>query len=253
MNRFDIKGKKAIVTGGTRGLGHGMAEGLLEEGCEVVIVGSSEGVHRVAEEFRSRGFACHGVQADLGSREQTLACFRSCMELLGGDLDILVNAHGIQRRHQPEEFPLSDWDDVISVNLSSVFVLCQEAGRVMLPKGRGKIINIASMISFFGGQTIPAYAASKGGIAQLTKALSNDWAGKGIQINAIAPGYMATDMNTALMDPANPRYQQITDRIPAHRWGTPDAMKGICVFLASPASDYITGAVIPVDGGYLVK
>lgn len=253
MNRFDIKGKKAIVTGGTRGLGHGMAEGLLEEGCEVVIVGSSEGVHRVAEEFRSRGFACHGVQADLGSREQTLACFRSCMELLGGDLDILVNAHGIQRRHQPEEFPLSDWDDVISVNLSSVFVLCQEAGRVMLPKGRGKIINIASMISFFGGQTIPAYAASKGGVAQLTKALSNDWAGKGIQINAIAPGYMATDMNTALMDPANPRYQQITDRIPAHRWGTSDDMKGICVFLASPASDYITGAVIPVDGGYLVK
>ena len=230
-----------------------MAEGLLEEGCEVVIVGSSEGVHRVAEEFHSRGFACHGVQADLGSREQTLACFRSCMELLGGDLDILVNAHGIQRRHQPEEFPLSDWDDVISVNLSSVFVLCQEAGRVMLPKGRGKIINIASMISFFGGQTIPAYAASKGGVAQLTKALSNDWAGKGIQINAIAPGYMATDMNTALMDPANPRYQQITDRIPAHRWGTSDDMKGICVFLASPASDYITGAVIPVDGGNLVK
>ena len=230
-----------------------MAEGLLEEGCEVVIVGSSEGVHRVAEEFHSRGFACHGVQADLGSREQTLACFRSCMEMLGGDLDILVNAHGIQRRHQPEEFPLSDWDDVISVNLSSVFVLCQEAGRVMLPKGRGKIINIASMISFFGGQTIPAYAASKGGVAQLTKALSNDWAGKGIQINAIAPGYMATDMNTALMDPANPRYQQITDRIPAHRWGTSDDMKGICVFLASPASDYITGAVIPVDGGYLVK
>ena len=230
-----------------------MAEGLMEEGCEVVIVGSSEGVHRVAEEFHSRGFACHGVQADLGSREQTLACFRSCMELLGGDLDILVNAHGIQRRHQPEEFPLSDWDDVISVNLSSVFVLCQEAGRVMLPKGRGKIINIASMISFFGGQTIPAYAASKGGVAQLTKALSNDWTGKGIQINAIAPGYMATDMNTALMDPANPRYQQITDRIPAHRWGTSDDMKGICVFLASPASDYITGAVIPVDGGYLVK
>ena len=253
MNRFDIKGKKAIVTDGTRGLGHGMAEGLLEEGCEVVIVGSSEGVHRVAEDFHSRGFACHGVQADLGSREQTLACFRSCMELLGGDLDILVNAHGIQRRHQPEEFPLSDWDDVISVNLSSVFVLCQEAGRVMLPKGRGKIINIASMISFFGGQTSPAYAASKGGVAQLTKALSNDWAGKGIQINAIAPGYMATDMNTALMDPANPRYQQITDRIPAHRWGTSDDMKGICVFLASPASDYITGAVIPVDGGYLVK
>ena len=251
MNRFDIKGKKAIVTGGTRGLGHGMAEGLLEEGCEVVIVGSSEGVHRVAEEFRSRGFACHGVQADLGSREQTLACFRSCMELLGGDLDILVNAHGIQRRHQPEEFPLSDWDDVISVNLSSVFVLCQEAGRVMLPKGRGKIINIASMISFFGGQTIPAYAASKGGVAQLTKALSNDWAGKGIQINAIAPGYMDTEMSKDLQQMEQGK--QLTKRIPMGRWGHPEDLMGTVVFLASSASDYISGVTLPVDGGHLAS
>ena len=252
-NRFDIRGKKAIVTGGTRGLGKSMAEALLEEGCEVVIVGSSEGVYRSAEEFCGRGFACRAVRADLASREETLACFRTCMELLGNDLDILVNAHGIQRRHMPEDFPLSDWDDVINVNLNAVFVLCQEAGRVMLPKGRGKIINIASMISFFGGQTIPAYAAAKGGVAQLTKALSNDWAGSGIQVNAIAPGYMATDMNAALLDPANPRFQQISDRIPAHRWGTGEDMKGACVFLASPASDYITGVVLPVDGGYLVK
>ena len=228
-----------------------MAEGLLEEGCEVVIVGSSEGVHRVAEEFHSRGFACHGVQADLGSREQTLACFRSCMELLGGDLDILVNAHGIQRRHQPEEFPLSDWDDVISVNLSSVFVLCQEAGRVMLPKGRGKIINIASMISFFGGQTIPAYAASKGGVAQLTKALSNDWAGKGIQINAIAPGYMDTEMSKDLQQMEQGK--QLTKRIPMGRWGHPEDLMGTVVFLASSASDYISGVTLPVDGGHLAS
>ena len=252
MNLFDIKGKKAIVTGGTRGLGRGMAEGLLEAGCEVVIVGSSDTVFQVADDFKSKGYTCSGVKADLGQRDQVYTCFNSCMEILR-DLDILVNAHGIQRRHAPEEFPVSDWDDVLSVNLSSVFLLCQEAGKVMLPKGYGKIINVASMISFFGGQTIPAYAAAKGGVAQLTKALSNDWAGRGINVNAIAPGYMDTDMNAALLDPSNPRYQQITDRIPAHRWGTPEDMKGACIFLASHASDYLGGAVIPVDGGYLVK
>ena len=123
----------------------------------------------------------------------------------------------------------------------------------MLKQGKGKIINIASMLSFFGGQTVPAYAASKGGVAQLTKALSNDWFRQGINVNCIAPGYMATDMNTALTDPANPRFQQILDRIPAGRWGNPDDMKGAAIFLASPASDYLGGVVLPVDGGYLVK
>ena len=124
---------------------------------------------------------------------------------------------------------------------------------MMLEKGYGKIINVASMLSFFGGQTVPAYAASKGGIAQLTKALSNDWMKRGVNVNAIAPGYMDTEMNTALTDRNNPRYQQIVDRIPAGRWGTADDMKGTAIFLASPASDYLGGAVIPVDGGYLVK
>lgn len=252
MNLFDIQGKKAIVTGGGRGLGHGMAEGLLEAGCEVVIVGSSDHIFQAAANFCARGFSCKAVQADLGKREEVYSGFRACMDVLG-DLDILVTAHGIQRRHPPEEFPVSDWDDVLSVNLSSVFLLCQEAGKLMLAKGYGKIINIASMISFFGGQTIPAYAAAKGGVAQLTKALSNDWVGRGVNVNAIAPGYMATDMNAALMDPQNPRCQQITQRIPAHRWGSTADMKGACIFLASPASDYVSGAVIPVDGGYLVK
>lgn len=250
---FDIKGKKAIVTGGTRGLGYGMAEGLMEAGCEVVIVGSNEKVYEIAEDFCCKGFLCKGVSADLGKRNEVYRCFSEALEKLGGDLDILVTAHGIQRRHSAEEFPLDEWDEVINVNLSSVFVLCQEAAKVMLPKGYGKIINVASMISFFGGQTIPAYAASKGGIAQLTKELSNDWAGRGICVNAIAPGYMATEMNAALLDPKNPRYQQITDRIPAHRWGTGEDMKGACIFLASHASDYVTGAILPVDGGYLVK
>ena len=251
-NMFDIQGQKAIVTGGTRGLGRGMAEALLEAGCEVVIVGSSAKVAETAAGFREKGYICSAVQADLGKKGELYAAFRSCMEKLG-DLDILVTAHGITYRHQPEEYPISEWDEVINVNLNSVFYLCQEAGKVMLKKGYGKIIDISSMNAFFGGSVAPAYSASKGGISQLTKALSNDWAGKGINVNAIAPGFMATDLTAALWDPNNPRCKEITDRIPSHRWGTPDDMKGITVFLASHASDYISGAMIPVDGGYLVK
>ena len=187
-------------------------------------------------------------------REEVYRVFQAALAELGGDLDILVVAHGIQRRHSAEEFPLSDWDDVINVNLNSVFILDQEAAKVMLPKGYGKIINIASMVSWFGGQTVPAYSAAKGGVTQMTKEMSNDWIKRGINVNAIAPGYMATDMNAALTQEANPeRYQQITDRIPAGRWGTGDDMKGTCIFLASHASDYLGGAIIPVDGGYLVK
>ncbi len=252
-NLFDLTGKKAIVTGGTRGLGHGMAEGLMEAGAEVVIVGTSDKCFSVAESFRARGFRCHGVKADFHSRDEVYRAFRECVEKLGGVLDILVTAHGIQRRHSAEEFPMSEWDEVLNVNLDSVFVLCQEAGRLMISAGHGKIINVASMLSFFGGQTVPAYAASKGGVAQLTKALSNDWMKHGVNVNAIAPGYMATDMNVALTDKNNPRCQQIVDRIPAGRWGTPDDMKGTVIFLASAASDYLGGAIIPVDGGYLVK
>lgn len=253
MELFNIEGKKAIVTGGTRGLGLGMAEGLLEAGCEVVIVGTSEKTYAVAGEFEKRGFKCRGVAADFSKREDTYRGFQECIEKLNGDLDILVTAHGIQRRHSAEEFPLQDWDDVLNVNLNSVFILCQEAAKIMLPKGYGKIINIASMCSFFGGQTIPAYSAAKGGVAQLTKEMSNDWIKRGINVNAIAPGYMETEMNVALLDPENPRFKQITDRIPAGRWGTGDDMKGTCIFLASHASDYLGGAIIPVDGGYLVK
>lgn len=253
ISLFDLSGKKAIVTGGTRGLGYGMAEGLMEAGAEVVIVGTSDKCFAVAEGFRSRGFLCHGVKADFDKREEVYRGFKECVEKLGGKLDILLTAHGIQRRHSAEEFPVSEWDEVIRVNLDSVFILCQEAGKMMLEQGRGKIINVASMLSFFGGQTVPAYAASKGGIAQLTKALSNDWMKRGVNVNAIAPGYMDTEMNTALTDRNNPRYQQIVDRIPAGRWGNADDMKGTAIFLASSASDYLGGAIIPVDGGYLVK
>ena len=252
-NLFDIQGKKAIVTGGPRGLGYGMAEGVMDAGAEVCIVGTSDKVFDVAKQFCDRGFNCHGVKADLSVRENTFKCFDDCLEALGGDLDILVTAHGIQRRHSAEVFPENEWNQVIEVNLNSVFFLCQKAANVMLKKGYGKIVTIASMVSWFGGQTVPAYTAAKGGVTQLTKELSNDWIARGINVNSIAPGYMATEMNAALLDKSNPRYQQITDRIPAHRWGTGDDMKGAVIFLSSHASDYLGGAIIPVDGGYLVK
>ncbi|MDD2959243.1 MAG: SDR family NAD(P)-dependent oxidoreductase [Lachnospiraceae bacterium] len=253
-NFTDLTGKKAIVTGGTRGLGYGMAEGLMEAGAEVVIVGSSDKVNTVAEELCGKGFTCHGLKVNLGDAKDRAEGFDKAVELLGGHLDILINGAGVQRRHPSEEFPVEDWNYVLEVNLNAVFDWCQRAARTfMAQKSKGKIINIASMLSFFGGFTVPAYAASKGGVAQLTKAFCNEWASKGININALAPGYMATEMNTALLDPANPRYAEITGRIPAHEWGTPEDMKGPAVFLASSASDYLNGAIIPVDGGYLVK
>lgn len=250
MTLFDVKGRKAIVTGGTRGLGHGMAEALLEAGAEVAIFGSGDSVNQAAADFSERGYVCHGLVVDLADQTSRRAGFDRALSALGGRLDILVNAAGVQRRHKSEDFPLEDWTAVLEVNLTAVFDLCQMAGRVMLAEGHGKIVNIASLLSYFGGFTVPAYAASKGGIAQLTKALANEWTSRGICVNALAPGYMATDMNSALIaDTA--RNAEISARIPAHRWGTADDMKGPLLFLASSASDYVSGAIIPVDGGYL--
>ena len=251
-NMFDLGGKSALVTGGTRGLGRGMAEGLAEAGAKVVIVGSSAGVLKTAEELRAKGLDVAGIRADLGQRDKIPSMFQEALKMLGGKIDILLNDAGVQRRNHCEDFTLEDWDTVINVNLNAVFVLCQLAGREMLKQGSGKIINMASMLSFFGGFTVPAYAASKGAVAQLTKALSNEWAGKNIQVNAIAPGYMATEMNTALIND-NGRNTEILARIPAGRWGPPEDMKGLAVFLASDASNYLSGAVIPLDGGYLAK
>lgn len=245
MNYFDLTDKKALVTGGSRGLGRAMAEALLEAGAEVAILGSSENVFTTAKQMGNT----LAIRADLSERSQLQRAFEECTETLG-TLDILIVSHGIQRRHPAEDFPIEDWDHVLEVNLTSMFLLNQLAGRVMLAKGKGKIINIASLLSFFGGITIPAYAAAKGGVTQLTKAFSNEWAGRGVNINAIVPGYIATEMNEALIaDPK--RNQMILARIPAGRWGKPEDMKGVAIFLASDASDYITGAVIPVDGGWL--
>lgn len=248
MRLFDLTGKRALVTGAgnPRGLGRGIAQGLKEAGAEIAILARSERVFEVAKED---GFLA--VQADLSNREEVTRGFNEALGKLG-TLDILVNCHGIQHRHKAEEFPVEDWEEIIEVNLTSVFLMCQLAAPVMFQQGYGKIINIASMLSFSGGVNALAYAASKGGVAQLTKALANEWAERGINVNAIAPGYMATDLTEPLI--RNPeRNKQILDRIPAGRWGTPDDLKGIAVFLASPASDYVHGAIMPVDGGWLSR
>ncbi|WP_343209303.1 SDR family NAD(P)-dependent oxidoreductase [Anaerolentibacter hominis] len=249
---FDISGKKAIVTGGAQGLGNGMAEGLMNEGVEVVLFDINPKTAEIAQGYADKGFKCHGITVDLGDRADREDAFAKAVEMMGGGLDILVTAAGIQRRHPSEEFPLEDWDAVININLTAVFALNQLAARVMIPQGSGKIINIASMLSFFGGFTVPAYAASKGGVAQITKAFANEWASKGINVNAIAPGYMATEMNVALINDET-RNTEILARIPAKRWGTPQDVSGVACFLASSASDYLQGAVIPCDGGYLCR
>lgn len=247
---FDLSGKSAIVVGGGGDLGRSISEALAEAGARVVIIDIDPAAQYLAQQFADRGLAVSATTADISIRSQIVESFDSSLRELNGQLDILVNSAGIQRRHPSELFPEADWDEVIAVNLSATFLYCQLAGRVMIEQGAGKIINVASMQSFFGGLTIPAYAASKGGVAQLTKALSNDWASKGVNVNAIAPGYMDTQLNTALInDPV--RNAEALARIPRGRWGLGSDMKGVSVFLASTASDYITGAIIPVDGGYL--
>lgn len=253
MISFDIADRRAIVTGGAQGLGRGVAEGYLEASARVCLLDINPKVLDVAEEYRESGHDAYGIVGDIRADDARDESFAEAVGILGG-LDILVNAAGVQRRHPSTEFPLADWDFVVDVNLRSVFGLCQAAARHFIGAGTGgKIVNFASMLSFFGGFTVPAYAASKGGVAQLTKALANEWAELGINVNAVAPGYMATEMNTALLDETNPRFKEITDRIPAHRWGTAEDMKGIATFLASPASDYLNGAIIPIDGGYLSR
>lgn len=248
-NLFDISGKKAIVTGGSRGLGKGMAKGYLEAGCEVVIMGSSASVLKTAEELSQYG-KVSAVICDFSDVTDVERAFNEAVEKLGGDLDILVNNAGTQIRHPAGEFPLEDWQKVLNINLTSAFLMMQLAGKIFLPKGYGKIINIASLISFSGGLYIPAYAAAKGGIAQITKTFCNEWSSKGINVNAIAPGYMDTDNLKGLDEE---RMRTIMDRLPVQRLGTPEDMVGAAIFLSSKASDYIHGHVLLVDGGWMAR
>lgn len=248
---FDINGKKAIVTGATRGLGFGMAEALLDAGCEVAAVGSTDNIYKTCKEWQNKGYKVYPVKADLSVKEENERTFNTAIDFLS-DVDILVCGAGMISRHPSREFPFDEWEKTISLNLNSVFILSQLASEFMIKKGYGKIITVSSMCSYFGGQTVPAYSASKGGVMQLTRALANDWAKYGINVNSIAPGYMTTDMTEGIR--TNPeRYKDITARIPMGRWGNPDDMKGTVIFLSSRASDYLSGAIIPVDGGYLSK
>ncbi|MCI9609250.1 MAG: SDR family oxidoreductase [Oscillibacter sp.] len=250
---FDLTGKKAIVTGASRktGLCFAQAQALRKAGAEVVLMGGSPENLAQMEKMTGGANGYHIVYADLlksGDRERA---FQESMRIFGGQLDILVNGAGAQHRCPAAEFPPEQWERLIGVNLSAMFYLCQLAGRVMLRQGSGKIINIASVNSFLGGQIVPAYAASKGGVVQLTKALSNEWMPYGIQVNAIAPGFMETELSRDRMVSA--LGAEITKRIPARRWGKPEDLQGLTIFLASRASDYVSGTVIQADGGYLAN
>lgn len=248
---FSIAGKKAIVTGAARGLGRAMAQGLHDAGTELALIDVLESIYTVAEEMGAEGARVFAVQADLSQRDELKRAFNEALTGLGG-LDILLNNAGITRWSPAEEMSEEDWDIVIEVNLNSLFWLAQLAGRHMLKQGHGKIVNIASLLSFGGGYLTVGYAASKGGVAQMTKALANEWASKGINVNAIAPGYMATEMNKPLMDDSE-REELILDRVPAGYWGPPESLVGALIFLCSAASDYVHGILLPVDGGFLAR
>jgi len=251
IQMFSLGGKKAIVTGAakTSGLCYGMAKALHDAGAEVVLMDVSPEVFELAKSLGGSENRYFAVQADLCDQESMQTGFDKAVELLGGQLDILLNGAGLQYRCDAIEFPADRWQKILDVNLSAVFYLCQMAARVMIPKGGGKIINIASMTSYFGSRRIPAYSASKGAVMQLTKALSNEWCSQGVNVNAIAPGYMATELTANMIN--TDQGKATTMRIPANRWGKPEDLAGATVFLASSASDYLSGAIIPVDGGYL--
>ena len=245
---FGLKGKVALITGGSRGLGKAMAVGLARAGADVAVVGRKRN-QDVIDQITACGVRGKFYEFDLGNIEGIPELVRGVKNDFG-KIDILVNNAGVQSRHKAVDFPKKDWDFVINVNMNAVFFLCQEVGRLMLAQGRGKIINIASVLSFQGGLTVPAYAASKGAVAQFTKSLANEWAGQGINVNCIAPGYMDTEMNTALLADST-RSRQIMERIPAGRWGKPEDMAGTVIYLASNASDYVNGSIIVVDGGWM--
>jgi 2-deoxy-D-gluconate 3-dehydrogenase len=246
---FRLDGKKALVTGAAAGIGAAIAEALAAAGADIACHGNRRAADATGQRVRELGRRTLCLHGDLSDRataealvEQTLAGF--------GQIDILVNNAGTIHRAPAVDFGMEDWDRVMETNLSALFRLCQLAGRSMLQGRHGKIVNIASLLSFQGGITVPAYAASKGAVAQLTKALANEWAAQGVNVNAIAPGYIRTHNTRALREDPT-RNAQILERIPAGRWGEPEDIAGAAVFLSSPASDYVHGHVLVVDGGWM--
>lgn len=249
-NMFDLSGKTAIVTGANTGIGQGIALALAAAGADVALVGRSEATETAAE-VRALGRKAVLIAADLSSIEPCDRIIKETVESLGG-LDILVNNAGIIRRNDALDFTADDWDAVMDTNLKSLFFLCQSAARHMVGHGGGKIINIASMLTFQGGIRVASYTASKSGVGGLTKLLANEWAGQGINVNAIAPGYIATN-NTAALQADSKRNSEILGRIPSGRWGDPADLGGAAVFLASDAAKYVQGHILAVDGGWLAR
>ena len=251
LDQFKLDGKVALVTGCKRGIGKGMAIALAEAGADIIGVSASletEG-SAIEKEVTALGRKFKGYACDFSDRK-SLYAFIAEVKADFPQIDILVNNAGTIQRAPAAEHGDDLWDNVIEVNLNAQFILSRELGKEMIERGSGKVIFTASLLTFQGGITVPGYAASKGGIGQLTMALSNEWAGQGVQVNAIAPGYIATDNTQALQD--NPeRNETILGRIPAGRWGKPEDFAGPVVFLASAASDYMSGSIVTVDGGWM--
>ena len=248
---FSLKGQAALVTGANTGLGQAIAVGLAQAGADIVAVGRSA-PDETARMVEAAGRKLHAISADLSTTEP-IARVLDEAQAAAGPIGILVNNAGVIRRADAIDFSEADWDAVVDTNLKTVFFLCQAMARRWVDAGTGgKIINIASMLSFQGGARVPAYTASKSGLAGLTKALANEWAAKRINVNAIAPGYFVTN-NTEALRADEGRSREILGRIPAGRWGAPEDLAGVAVFLASRASDYIQGAIVPVDGGWLAR
>ena len=247
---FSLAGRVALVTGANAGIGQGIAVALAAAGADIAAVGRSSPAE-TGDRVRASGRQFLAIEAELGS---AAPCQQIVHQVTAhfGTVDILVNNAGIIRRGEALEFSEADWDAVLDVNLKTVFFLAQAAAKVMVPRGHGKIINIASMLSFQGGIRVASYTASKSGVVGITRLLANEWAAKGINVNAIAPGYIAT-RNTAAVKEDEIRNREILSRIPAGRWGVPEDLGGAAVFLASSASDYVHGAVLPVDGGWLAR
>lgn len=251
LDSFNLKGKTALVTGSSRGLGAGIALALAQAGAQVALHGSKSVPEATQQQIAQTGVRYLALTGDV-SDEAVCASLVEQVVAEFGAIDILVNNAGTILRAPAAEHPMEYWYKVLATNLTSVFQLTQHAGKYMLAQGSGKIINIASLLTFQGGVNVPSYAAAKGGVGQLTKAFANEWASKGVNVNAIAPGYMATD-NTAALRADAERSEQILQRIPAGRWGSPSDMGGAAVFLASHASDYIHGHILVVDGGWMAR
>ncbi|MCF7803300.1 MAG: 2-dehydro-3-deoxy-D-gluconate 5-dehydrogenase KduD [Candidatus Marinimicrobia bacterium] len=252
LDKFSLDGKVAIVTGASRGLGEGMALGLAEAGADIVALArDTKKLENTAKKVKERGQKVLPMECDVTDLDRYKEVLQEAQNELGS-VDILVNNAGIIRRAPAKDYPDDYWYDVIETNLNAVFMLSRETGKIMIDQDSGKIINIASLLSFTGGITVPSYSASKGGVMQVTKALANEWAQHNVQVNAIAPGYYETD-NTAPLQEDENRYKAISERIPTGRWGQPEDLQGAVVFLASEASTYVNGHVLVVDGGWTAR